>query len=103
MFETTAPQREKLMADLRQVIADTEELLRMSASEVGDSAAEVRGRIQSRLQAARVELGELQELALTHAKAAGQATDAYVHENPWKSIGIAAAVGVIVGLLITRR
>ncbi len=103
MFETIAPQREKLMNDLRQVIADTEELLRMSADEVGDSAAEVRGRIQSRLKEARAQLAELQEMAFTKAKAAGHATDEFVHDNPWKSIGLAAAVGLVVGLLIARR
>lgn len=103
MFETTAPQREKLMADLRQVIADTEELLRMSAHEVGDSAVEVRGRIQERLKAARVELDELQDAAFAKVKAAGHATDEFVHENPWKAIGIAAGIGLVVGLLISRR
>lgn len=103
MFETIAPQREKLTSDLRQVIADTEELLRMSSSEAGDSAAEVRSRIQDRLQAARAQLAELQDMAVAKAKAAGHATDEFVHENPWKSIGIAAAVGLVVGMLIARR
>jgi ElaB/YqjD/DUF883 family membrane-anchored ribosome-binding protein len=103
MFETIAPQREKLTSDLRQVIADTEELLRMSSSETGDSAAEVRSRIQNRLQAARAQLTELQDMAVAKAKAAGHATDEFVHENPWRSIGIAAAVGLVVGVLIARR
>lgn len=103
MFETIAPQREKLTSDLRQVIADTEELLRMSSSETGDSAAEVRSRIQNRLQAARAQLTELQDMAVAKAKAAGLATDEFVHENPWRSIGIAAAVGLVVGVLIARR
>jgi ElaB/YqjD/DUF883 family membrane-anchored ribosome-binding protein len=103
MFETIAPQREKLTSDLRQVIADTEELLRMSSSETGDSAAEVRSRIQNRLQAARAQLTELQDMAVAKAKAAGLATDEFVHENPWKSIGIAAGVGLVVGVLIARR
>lgn len=103
MFETITPQREKLMDDLRQVIADTEELLRMAADEVGDGAVEVRARIQRRLKEARAQLSELQGDAYTRAKAAGHATDEFVHDNPWKSIGLAAAVGLVVGLLITRR
>jgi len=103
MFETTAPQRDKLMDDLRLVIADTEELLRMTADQAGDSAAEARSRIQSRLHEARAQLTEMQEVATTKLKAAGNATDAFVHENPWKSIGIAAGIGLVVGLLIGRR
>lgn len=103
MFETTAPQRDKLMDDLRLVIADTEELLRMTADQAGDSAAEVRSRIQSRLHEARAQLTEMQEVAATKLKAASNATDAFVHENPWKSIGIAAGIGLVIGLLIGRR
>jgi len=99
MLETTAAQRDKLLDDLRLVISDAEELLRMTAGEVGDSTAELRGRIQSRLQEARVELAGLQDAATAQVKVA----DEFVHEHPWQSIGIAAAIGVVVGLLIARR
>lgn len=103
MFEATAPQREKLISDLRLVIADAEELLRMTADEAGDSAAEVRGRIEERLQEARGQLAELQNAALNRVRAVGSATDLFVHENPWKSVGVAAGIGLVVGLLISRR
>jgi ElaB/YqjD/DUF883 family membrane-anchored ribosome-binding protein len=103
MFESTAPQRDKLLDDLRLVISDAEELLRMTAGEVGDSTAELRGRIQSRLQEARIELAALQDTATAQIKAAGHATDEFVHEHPWQSIGIAAAIGLVVGLLVARR
>jgi len=45
----------------------------------------------------------VQEMAVAKVKAAGHATDEFVHENPWKSIGIAAGVGLVVGLLVGRR
>lgn len=103
MSETAAPQRDKLLHDLQLVIADAEELLRMTVDQVGDGTAEVRSRIQDRLQAARAELASLQDEATARLKAASHATDAFVHENPWKSIGIAAAIGLVVGLLVARR
>ncbi len=103
MFESTAPQRDKLLDDLRLVIADAEELLRMTTDQVGEGTAEVRSHIQDRLQAARAELASLQDEAAARLKAAGHATDAFVHENPWQSIGIAAAIGLVVGLLVARR
>jgi len=103
MNDVTTAQRDKLMSDLRAVIADSEELLRLSANQVGEGVSELRGRVQARLLEAKARLAHLQELAVAKAKAAGHATDEFVHENPWKSIGIAAGVGLVVGLLIGRR
>lgn len=103
MNEVTLVQKDKLMGDLRVVIADAEELLRMTADEVGESAAAVRARIQTRLNHAKEDLLQLQQTVVARAKAAGHAADEYVHENPWRSIGIGAGIGLLVGLLIGRR
>ncbi|HCI13500.1 MAG TPA: DUF883 domain-containing protein, partial [Gallionellaceae bacterium] len=35
-------------------------------------------------------------------KEAAKVTDEYVHENPWKAVGIAAGVGLVIGMLISR-
>lgn len=103
MNETTTNNKDKLLSDLRVVVADAEELLRVTADQAGDSANEIRGRIQAKLSQAKADLALLQESAVAKAKAAGRATDEYVHENPWKSIGIAAGAGLVIGLLIGRR
>lgn len=103
MTASNAPPKGQLAEDFRRLITDIEELLRVTANQAGDDAAEVRQRIQGQLHAAREQLAELQDVAIAKAKAAGHATDEFVHENPWKSIGIASAIGLIVGLLITRR
>ncbi len=103
MTEMTAVQKDKLMGDLRVVIADAEELLRMTADETGEAAADLRSRVQARMNQAKAELVHLQEVAVARAKAAGHAADEFVHDNPWKSIGIAAGIGLVVGLLVGRR
>ena len=95
--------KDKLMSDLRVVIADAEELLRMTADQASDAAVDIRSRIQARMNQAKADLMLLQEAAVAKAKAAGHATDEFVHENPWKSIGIAAGVGMLLGLLVSRR
>jgi len=95
--------KDKLLNDLRLVINDAEELLRMTADQAGEGVSEVRGRVQGRLQQTKAELAQLQEAAIAKAKAAGHATDEFVHENPWKSTGVAAALGLLIGLLIGRR
>jgi ElaB/YqjD/DUF883 family membrane-anchored ribosome-binding protein len=103
MTENTLAQKDKLMADLRVVISDAEELLRLGAEQTGASATEWRAKVQERITEARHKLADLQDSAVARAKAAGHAADDYVHEHPWKAIGAAAGVGLIVGLLIGRR
>ncbi|CAB1367745.1 DUF883 family protein [Denitratisoma oestradiolicum] len=95
--------KEKLVADFKLVVADAEELLKATAGQAGDKVAELRGRIQDNLAHAKDSLAEAQEVVVAKAKAAGRATDDYVHDNPWRAVGIAAGVGLLVGLLIGRR
>ena len=103
MTDMNTLQKDKVMSDLRVVIGDAEELLRMTADQTGEGAADIRSRVQTRLNQAKVDLIHLQDAAVAKAKAVGHAADEYVHESPWKSIGIAAGVGLVVGLLIGRR
>lgn len=103
MTELTAVNKDKLMSDLRVVISDAEELLRMTADQAGEGAADIRSRVQARLNQAKADLVHLQEAAVARVKAAGNATDEFVHDNPWKAIGIAGGIGLVIGLLIGRR
>lgn len=103
MPELSTEQKDKLMADLRVVIADAEALLKMTADEVGEGAAGLRERLQQRMSDAKHSLLTLQASATEKARAAGHAADDYVHEHPWQSVAIGAGVGLLVGLLIGRR
>jgi ElaB/YqjD/DUF883 family membrane-anchored ribosome-binding protein len=95
--------KEKLIAGFKEVIADAEELLRATASQAGDKATEVRARIQVHLADAKIRLADAEAAVVDRAKQVGRAADDYVHDNPWRSVGIAAGFGLIVGLLIGRR
>ena len=103
MNDMTVAQKDKLMADLRVVISDAEELLRLGAEQTGASAVEWRARVEDRIGRAKIKLADLQDSAVAKARAAGHAADDYVHDHPWKAIGAAAGVGMIIGLLIGRR
>ncbi len=103
MSTMTELQREKLVADLKNVIVDAEELMKMTASDVGVEAVATRERVRARLMQAKDSLMTLQETVVERAKAAGRQADDYVHDNPWPSIGIAAGVGVLVGIVLGRR
>lgn len=95
--------KDKLVADLKVVVSDAEEMLRETANVTGEKMGELRARMRERLMEARHKLAEAEEAIVAKTKAAARATDDYVHENPWKSVGIAAGVGLVLGLLIGRR
>jgi ElaB/YqjD/DUF883 family membrane-anchored ribosome-binding protein len=103
MSEMSQVTKDKLIADVKLVIADSEELLRATAGTAGDKIAEIRARAQDHLSAAKIKLADAEALVVDKAKAVGRATDDYVHDNPWRSVGFAAGIGFIAGMLIGRR
>lgn len=56
-----------------------------------------------RLDSARETFNQAQTVVTDRAKQYADVTDEYVRANPWQALGIAAAAGVLVGMLITRR
>jgi ElaB/YqjD/DUF883 family membrane-anchored ribosome-binding protein len=94
-----ATARAQLLADFGKVVGDTEALLRSLASEGGEKAAALRVSLQAQLENAKSRMRELQGAAAGMTREA----DAYVHENPWAAIGVAAGIGLIVGLMLGRR
>jgi ElaB/YqjD/DUF883 family membrane-anchored ribosome-binding protein len=95
--------KDKLVSDMKVVVADAEELLRATAGQAGEKVVELRGRIQENLISAKASLADAQAAVIDHAKYVGRVTDDYVHDNPWRSVGIAAGFGLVIGLLIGRR
>ncbi|MBI1174902.1 MAG: DUF883 family protein [Sideroxydans sp.] len=94
---------DKLMSDLKVVVADAEELLKATATQTGERITAARARAEESLKVAKVRLADAQAAALVRTKAAAKATDDYVHENPWKAVGVAAVAGLLLGALISRR
>jgi ElaB/YqjD/DUF883 family membrane-anchored ribosome-binding protein len=95
--------KDKLVQDLKIVITDAEDLLRATASTAGEKVAVAREKVNESLQRAKVKLAEVEDVLLDHGKQAARAADEYVQDNPWRAVGIAAGVGIIIGMLISRR
>lgn len=95
--------KDKLVSDMKIVIADAEEILRATANQAGEKVGELRERIQDRLRDAKVRLQDAEAALVDKTKAAARATDDFVHENPWQAVGVAAAIGLALGVLIGRR
>ncbi|AZG10321.1 DUF883 domain-containing protein [Pigmentiphaga sp. H8] len=100
---TSTAGKEKLISDVKVVLNDAEDLLKQAASSTGDRAVELRESALTSLKRAREKLLDVQDSMLERSKAAARATDDFVHDNPWRAIGVAAAVGFLAGLLVNSR
>lgn len=94
---------DQLVADLKTVMRDAEALLKATSTQTGERIQEVRARAEESLQQARARLNEVEQDAVRRAQEVADATETYVRDNPWQSVGIAAGVGLLVGLLLSRR
>ena len=95
--------RDQLIKDFKVVIADAEALLKASADSGGEKVAELRSRAAESINAMKSRLGDVETRMVERTKEAAKATDQYVHENPWRSIGVATGVGLAIGFLLGRR
>ena len=103
MSEMSQVTKEKLIADFKVVVSDAEEMLRATAGQAGDKVSELRSKAQDHLTNAKAKLAEAEAALIDKAKQVGRAADDYVQDNPWRSVGVAAGIGFLVGLLIGRR
>lgn len=95
--------KDRLMQDLKAVMADAEELLKATASQTGERIAAARVKAEESLQSAKIRLGEVQGIAIEQAKVVAKKADNYVAANPWQAVGIATVAGIVIGALISRR
>jgi ElaB/YqjD/DUF883 family membrane-anchored ribosome-binding protein len=95
--------RKGLVDDLSGVLTDAEDALKRAGDETGDKAKELRSQVESKLKAAKLRLLDFQDEAIGRAKAAATVTDDYVRDKPWQAMGVAALIGIAIGLLLNRR
>ena len=91
------------MTDVYAVLVDAEDLLLQAAQSSGEQAADLRRRAQTAISSAKTRLVEAEHRVVDQAKHAAKATDTWVHDHPWTAIGIAAGIGVLLGLVVNRR
>jgi ElaB/YqjD/DUF883 family membrane-anchored ribosome-binding protein len=91
----------RLVADFSAVVTDADQLLKFVADEGGDKANALRTKVEHRLNAAKGRLRDLEDAVMEKTRATARATDEYVHENPWQTVGLAAALGAVFGVAIS--
>lgn len=94
---------ESLATGFKSVVADAEELLMATANYSGEGFVAAREKFREKLHAAKGTLADAQSIVSDKAEQAAAVTEKYVAEHPWKAIAIVGSVGVIIGMLVSRR
>ncbi|MGZ8434021.1 MAG: DUF883 family protein [Candidatus Binatia bacterium] len=98
-----ASSKERLASDLKNLVADAEELLKATASQAGDKIGVARQKIEQSLIEGKKALADAEKVIVEKSNEAAEIADDYVRENPWSAIGIAAGIGLVLGLLIRGK
>ncbi len=91
--------KEKIKNDLKVLVHDAEDLMRVTANDLGEKAREARAKLSETLEAAKATCKRLEERTIATAKA----TDRVIREHPYQSIGIAFGLGLLIGVLVNRK
>lgn len=90
-------------SELHNFIADIEDLVKQATTLTGDDLNKARAKLSARLSEAKESASNLSDSIVERSRQAANATNDYVHEQPWKSIGAGAAVGLLIGFALARR
>ncbi|HEY1996732.1 DUF883 family protein [Paraburkholderia sp.] len=94
--------KQKIVDDLRVLLTDSEEMLRLAANVPGEGVGVLRERLGTHVESLQAALGDAQDAAQRRYRVAALNTERYIRHNPWQAVGIAAGIGFLVGALAAR-
>jgi ElaB/YqjD/DUF883 family membrane-anchored ribosome-binding protein len=94
---------EQLVGDFKALMADAEALIKATAGQEDGVIASIRSKALETLSSAKENFSNAEGSLTDKAKLAAQGADEFVHRNPWEAIGVAAGLGLLIGLFIRRR
>jgi ElaB/YqjD/DUF883 family membrane-anchored ribosome-binding protein len=95
--------KKKLMENFKAVVTDAEELLKATAKQTGERIAAARAKAEESVKVAKARLAVEKAAVMAKTRAAAKAADDHVRANPWMAVGIAVAIGLVLGILAARR
>jgi ElaB/YqjD/DUF883 family membrane-anchored ribosome-binding protein len=95
--------RQRVVADLKALFRDSEDLLKATAGDMNEKVKEARARVICALERARETCGDLQDQTAATARVAANKADTVIRLHPYESIGVAFGIGLLIGVLVTRE
>lgn len=95
--------RERVVADLKTLVKDSEELLKATVGDVNEKTKETRARLSAAIERAKATCEDVRERTTAVALGAAKRGDTVIRSHPYESIGVAFGVGLLIGVLVTRK
>ncbi len=94
---------EQLIGEFKMLMADAEALIKATEDHPGDAIHSIRNKALETLAGAKESLSGIEGKMLDKAKVVAGGADDFVHRKPWEAVGVAAGLGLLIGILIGRR
>ena len=88
--------------ELNRIVDQAETLLRSLGEQGGEAAEAVRERVTQTLHQAKARLAATATEAEQVAENLADRADGYVRSNPWQAVALAALLGGVVALLVSK-
>jgi ElaB/YqjD/DUF883 family membrane-anchored ribosome-binding protein len=94
---------ESLIGDFKALMADAEDLIKATASHEDGPLSAIRSKALDTLSNAKESISSIEGTVSEKARVVAEQADDFVHRNPWEAVGVAAGLGLLIGLFIRRR
>lgn len=103
MAKNLDTKREELTNEIRDILKNAEELFNGTADSSTEEYKKLKDRLAEQFDDVKYRFASLKDDAIDSAKAVAKQTDTLVQDNPYKAITVAGVVGLLLGVLVTRR
>ena len=101
--ETAKVSSDQLIAEFKALMADAEALIQATEGHADGAIGSIRSKALETIAGAKESLSGIEGQLADKAKAVAVSADDFVHRNPWEAVGVAAGLGLLIGLFISRR
>ena len=101
--EAAASSADQLIGEFKSLMADAEALIKATEDHPSETISSIRNKALETISGAKASLSNLEGTLTEKAKVVAEGADDFVHRNPWEAVGVAAGLGLLIGLFIRRR
>ena len=94
---------DQLIGEFKALMHDAEALIHGTEGHLDGALGTIRSKAAETLADLKEKIEDYEDVITDKAKAVAQDADNFVHRNPWEAVGVAAGLGLLIGIFIRRH